>query len=463
MANAAILIGIQYESLVPEAQRRIVESNITDVREVLVNAYGFFPKDITELRDSAATKPAIKRALSDIGAKRSKHGLDTLVVYFCGNSLHVRRTVSETNTYLVPNNASKLITKASHREIEEQCISLQSLVSTLSVLQGMGIQNIMLMLDVPMARLPEQQFAKWNIPVGPEVAERSFSILCASDRVDRLNDGIEERNSTFTKSVVEALKQGAMKRTPLLFSDLRDAVSGKVLRESGRRTGGRKVDRIQALSIGSIANNALTPVMLPPDLVSWNKSTRKVRRAINDFPYLRGYVERMQYCPGGTFLMGSDTDTKDEQPRHEVKLNDFVLGQTPVTWQLWWEYCSATGTPLPLPGALGRPLDHPVVNVSWFDIMGTDGQSGFCGWASDVLGYRVLLPTEAQFEYAALGGESGKAYPWGDRFDRDALWWSGGGRLLENKTAPVYRENKTYKNRFGLIDMAGHCTQWCLD
>ena len=161
--------------------------------------------------------------------------------------------------------------------------------------------------------------------------------------------------------------------------------------------------------------------------------------------------------------MGSDIDTKDEQPRHEVKLNDFVLGQTPVTWQLWWEYCSATGTPLPLPGALGRPLDHPVVNVSWFDIMGTDGQSGFCGWASDVLGYRVLLPTEAQFEYAALGGESGKAYPWGDRFDRDALWWSGGGRLLENKTAPVYRENKTYKNRFGLIDMAGHCTQWCLD
>ena len=57
--------------------------------------------------------------------------------------------------------------------------------------------------------------------------------------------------------------------------------------------------------------------------------------------------------------------------------------------------------------------------------MGTDGKGGFCAWASDIAGFRLTLPTEAQFEYAARGGQSGLAYPWGDTFDQSKLLCSG--------------------------------------
>jgi formylglycine-generating enzyme required for sulfatase activity len=69
---------------------------------------------------------------------------------------------------------------------------------------------------------------------------------------------------------------------------------------------------------------------------------------------------------------------------HRVTLSAFRMGATPVTVAIWKEYCAATGTSLPIAPEWGFLDDHPVVNVSWNDIMGMDGTGGFCAWASDV-------------------------------------------------------------------------------
>ncbi len=188
---------------------------------------------------------------------------------------------------------------------------------------------------------------------------------------------------------------------------------------------------------------------------------------LSKFPALRKYVESLRPIPAGTFQMGSSIGELNQRPVHSVTLSAFRMGATPVTVAVWKEYCEATGTPLPEAPKWGLKDNRPVVNVSWDDIMGSDGKVGFCAWASDVAGIRLTLPTEAQFEYAARGGEDGLTYPWGDSFDVSKLWcaeiWIGTGMAPVTKTAPVTRTTYIFRNAYGLTDMSGNVWQWCSD
>jgi formylglycine-generating enzyme required for sulfatase activity len=184
-------------------------------------------------------------------------------------------------------------------------------------------------------------------------------------------------------------------------------------------------------------------------------------RTLTQCPMLQSYLKSLGLIPSGEFQMGSSTGASDERPKHTVRLSAFRLGATPVTVAVWKEYCSAMGIPLPKSPKWGLLDGHPVVNVSWNDIMGEDGKGGFCAWASELAGFRVTLPTEAQWEYAARGGVSGREFPWGNSFDNAKLWCS----LVtdQSKTVPVDRSSNIYRNKFGLTDMVGNVMQWCAD
>jgi formylglycine-generating enzyme required for sulfatase activity len=186
--------------------------------------------------------------------------------------------------------------------------------------------------------------------------------------------------------------------------------------------------------------------------------TRK--RPLSNYPQLQKYLQSLCLVPAGTFQMGSLSDQKDQRPVHSVTLSAFRLGATPVTFGVWKEYCDATGTATPEAPNWGLLDDHPVVKVSWNDIV---GKGEFCAWASEIAGYQLTLPTEAQFEYASRGGQSGLEYPWGSKFDRNKLWCSGATFGDAKRTAPVVRTSNVYVNAFGLSDMVGNVRQWCLD
>jgi formylglycine-generating enzyme required for sulfatase activity len=185
------------------------------------------------------------------------------------------------------------------------------------------------------------------------------------------------------------------------------------------------------------------------------------RSLCSEYPALSAYINSMCPIPAGTFQMGCASGYAIEKPVHNVTLSAFRIGQTPVTVAIWKEYCSATGTTLPPAPDWGLLNDHPIVNVSWSDIMGVNGNCGFCAWASEIATFRLTLPTEAQFEYAARGGARNQDFPWGRTFDDSKVWSSV--TTQRTSTAPVVRQSAIYENAYRLTDIAGNVYQWCFD
>ena len=147
------------------------------------------------------------------------------------------------------------------------------------------------------------------------------------------------------------------------------------------------------------------------------------------------------WVPGGSFMMGSEDGYSDEQPVHEVTLTGFWIGKTEVTVAQWRSVMGSVPN-----GQQGD--DHPVVGVSW------NACSEFCNEAG------LQLPTEAQWEYAARGPQSGE-YPWGDTWDGNRLCWAEnrgpGGLTFAVGSFP------TGASWVGALDMAGNVWEWCAD
>ncbi len=170
--------------------------------------------------------------------------------------------------------------------------------------------------------------------------------------------------------------------------------------------------------------------------------------------------------PGGYYLLGSAVSEPgrfaDEDTPHRVRVDAFYIAVTATTNAQYRRFLQATGHPAPLywqDRNLNGP-DQPVVGVNWDDAV------AFCNWLTQVTGVPHNLPTEAQWEAAARGGLTGKAYPWGDEApDADGIFRANlhhdhtakDGFLF---TAPV---GSFPANGYGLFDMAGNVSEWCLD
>ncbi|RKU28694.1 hypothetical protein C6497_08000 [Candidatus Poribacteria bacterium] len=163
---------------------------------------------------------------------------------------------------------------------------------------------------------------------------------------------------------------------------------------------------------------------------------------------------QMRLIPSGVFEMGNsypDIGDDDELPLHTVSLDAFYIDIYEVTNAHYQKFVIATGYPPPPlwhDPKFNQP-DTPVVNVSWNDAV------AYAHWA------KKRLPTEAEWEYAARGGQIGKVYPNSNLLTHDDANFGGvDGIDIWKWTSPV---GSFPPNDYGLYDMVGNVWEWCFD
>lgn len=156
----------------------------------------------------------------------------------------------------------------------------------------------------------------------------------------------------------------------------------------------------------------------------------------------------MVLVEGGTFTMGLDeaeTEHAYETPKHEVVLDSYKIGKYEVTQELWE---AVTGEN----PSIFKGKELPVENVSWKEVQ------NFIKRLNKLTGKVYRLPTEAEWEYAARGGNKSKKYAFVGGNETDNIAWH-----FDNSEGHTHNVGLISPNELGLYDMGGNVSEWTQD
>jgi formylglycine-generating enzyme required for sulfatase activity/serine/threonine protein phosphatase PrpC len=163
----------------------------------------------------------------------------------------------------------------------------------------------------------------------------------------------------------------------------------------------------------------------------------------------------MVLLPATTFEMGSPSSSiqADERPQHTVTLKQFAISKYEITFSEYDQFANATGRKLPDNLYMDRDTS-PVIFVSW------DDAYNYAKWLTEQTGHKYRLPSEAEWEYAASGGQQA------------SFWWGFNeepGKAHCLTCDSLFDPRKPAKigsfepNQFGLYDTAGNVAEWVQD
>jgi len=205
---------------------------------------------------------------------------------------------------------------------------------------------------------------------------------------------------------------------------------------------------------------------------------------IGDFKNYREKIDNITFemiaITGGTFTKGSETGDENESPAHSVTVSGYYICNTEVTCEQF--ICFLNSEKVNLDGTKNgvkyinielatcpikyenkkfefKPSNYcttslsPVITVTWY------GAEAYCKWLSSKTGKKFRLPTEAEWEFAAKAKNPNSIWSGvnAKKEIKKHIWFSS---TAKGKTATT---GSKLSNTFGLYDMSGNVSEWCLD
>jgi len=209
----------------------------------------------------------------------------------------------------------------------------------------------------------------------------------------------------------------------------------------------------------------------------------------SDYSNINAYLPNFVFVQGGTFQMGSSSGDSYEQPVHSVTLSPFYINKYETTQAEWQTVMTGNNNGIsPTPSYFFDYPNRPVERVNWYAALvfcnrksiqegltpcyaknGDTNPNNWgiapvdhyaywyditCNWSAD--GYR--LPTEAEWEYAARGGNQSNNYTYSGSNNADDVAWHDG-----NSSYRTHDVGTKAPNELGIYDMSGNVYEWCWD
>ena len=188
---------------------------------------------------------------------------------------------------------------------------------------------------------------------------------------------------------------------------------------------------------------ALLSVMLCVDAQD-STSTKQLPQPVQDL------IENMVYVKGGTFTMGDNSARnmdimEREKPEHQVTVSPFFICRYEVTQELWDAVMGNNFSRI-------KGAKLPVTNICW------DECQGFVLKLVLMTGINFRLPTEAEWEFAARGGNMSRHTKYSGSNQIDSVAWH-----TYNSGNNIHFVGQKSPNELGLYDMNGNVWEWCYD